>query len=83
MQTPVRFLLQDEDGNTFEGLEVLRLDINDGEFDHTVLVLKDNNGSLYPFELVDEDTLLMLKDKDLLKTVQDAIDLYLPNEEEE
>lgn len=79
--------LIDEDGNKFEGTEVLHLEIagknrEDGK-DVTIVVVQDDRGDLYPFRLNQDESVELVTDEDLLDTVEVMLSMTYPENDSE
>lgn len=77
------YTLTDPDGNVFEGLEVLRMVINDEGEDRQIIVLQDDKNDRYLFEVLDDDTLDVVQDPKIIDAAKEVIAAFSEETEEE
>lgn len=70
------YQLTDPDGNVFEGLEVLRMVIDDDGKKRQIIVLQDDKNDRYLFEMLDDDTLDVVEDPNIIETAKEVISMF-------
>lgn len=76
------YKLTDPDGNIFEGLEVLRMVVDDDGDKKEIIVLQDDKDDRYLFEILDDDTLDAVQDPKILEAAQEIIAAFAEEGEE-